>query len=33
MREKYKRNGVFKQQVLFVIIEIHKELSGISFSQ
>ena len=29
MREKYKRDGVFKQQVLFVIPEIHNELSGI----
>ena len=28
-REKYKRDGVFKQQVLFVIPEIHNELSGI----
>ena len=29
MREKYKRDGVFKQQVFFVIPEIHNELSGI----
>ena len=29
MREKYKRDGVFKQNVLFVIPEIHNELSGI----
>ncbi|SVD15922.1 uncharacterized protein METZ01_LOCUS368776 [marine metagenome] len=29
MREKYKRDGVLKQQILFVIPEIHNELSGI----
>ena len=29
MREKYKRDGLFKQQILFVIPEIHIELSGI----
>ena len=29
MREKYKRDGVFKQQVLFVIPVIHNELSRI----
>ena len=29
MREKYKRDGVCKQQVLFVIPDIQNELSGI----
>jgi len=29
IREKYKRDGVFKQQVLFVIPVIHNELSRI----
>ncbi len=28
MREKYKRDGLFKQQILFVIPEIHNELSA-----
>ena len=29
MRKKYKRGGIFIQQVLFVISETHDELSGI----
>jgi len=32
MREKYKRGGLFKQQILFVIPEIHNELSAIHIS-
>jgi len=29
MGEKYKRDGLFKQQILFVIPEIHNEISAI----
>jgi len=32
MREKYKRDGLFKQQILFVIPEIHNELSAIQIN-
>ena len=28
IREKYKRDGLFKQQILFIIPEIHNELSA-----
>ena len=32
MQEKYKRGGLFKQQVLFVIPEIHNEISAIQIN-